>query len=370
VALWVAAGVPLAAGAVAGLALSFGNIVATVTPIVGPGLAVAFPLVWDVILLGAAIAYLATAYAGRPRVMWRVISLVGVAGTVAVNASAAVDVRSLVVHISGPVAWGVLVEAAATQLRTTRHATGAEVGADQVIPVRLWASAPIESARVWLRLARRLSGEQAAARAEVGAHTAAIEALRLALPGRAGRRVRRIITRQIRTGALSPADALRACHPGGGGPVAPGVVLRAALTHTLANGSGTGHAPAGEGTYPSSPADPDTTAAHDVSAAALTPATSPAPVSAAVSRSRGRKARPTRSRSTVRAVATDEDLLSRLDAAVAAGDLTPDQVTASRTRALMGVGAGRADRLARTWQNTRDQTRGDVRREPVEATTP
>lgn len=59
---------------------------------------------------------------------------------------------------------------------------------------------------MWLRMARRLDGEQAAARLEVGQHAAAIEALRLDLPGRRARRTRRILQDQLRVGSLHPAD--------------------------------------------------------------------------------------------------------------------------------------------------------------------
>ena len=210
IALWMLAGVPLAVGAVAGLALSYSNVVDVVTPIVGDqGLARVFPLTWDVILAGAALAYLATAFMGKPRQMWRVISQCGAVGTVLVNATAAHDWPSLVVHLSGPIAWAVLVEAAASQLRGGGASQPAALG--ESVPLRLWLTAPVESARTWLRLARRVEGEQAAARLEVGAYAAAVEALRLTLPGRANKPTRGILRRQLRAGSLPPRAVLAAC---------------------------------------------------------------------------------------------------------------------------------------------------------------
>jgi hypothetical protein len=238
VALWLLAGVPLAVGAVAGLALSYSNVVDVVTPIVGDqGLARIFPLTWDVILAGAALAYLATAYMGRPRQMWRVISQCGAVGTVLVNATAAHDWPSLVVHLSGPIAWAVLVEAAASQLRGGGTDQPAALG--ESVPLRLWVTAPVESARTWLRMARRVQGEQAAARLEVGAYNAAVEALRLTLPGRENKTTRAILHRQLRAGSLPPRAVLAACgwldpdQPAGADTDPAQRILRAALGSAL-----------------------------------------------------------------------------------------------------------------------------------------
>lgn len=238
--LWVAAGVPLAVGAVAGLALSYSNVVDVVTPIVGDEtLARVFPLTWDVILAGAALAYLATAFMGKPRQMWRVISQCGAVGTLLVNGTAAHDWPSLVVHLSGPAAWAALVEAAASQLRGGGDNAPA---LGESIPLRLWVTAPVESARTWLRIARRVSGEQAAARLDVGVHQAAVEALRLTLPGRANKPTRRILERQLRAGTLAPQAVLAACgwlgEPKGADPGQR--VLRAALGAALGQAPGDG----------------------------------------------------------------------------------------------------------------------------------
>lgn len=273
-ALWVAAGVPLAVGAVAGLALSFGNVVEVVRPIVGNDLAPVFPLVWDVVLAGAALAYLATAYGGRPRVMWRVISLSGAVGTVVVNATAAHDTASLVIHVSGPAAWAVLVEAGAAQLRADYRTKNQDV-LGQAIPVRLWIWSPRESARTWLRMARRLDGEQKSARLEAGVHAAAVEALRLAVPGRAGRRARRIIVRQLRAGSLSPEAVLRSVgwlDPGQ--DTGPGQqVLRAALAGALGHDQDTGEMEARAAGAKALPGETDQQHVH---------ATTPGPSSPAV----------------------------------------------------------------------------------------
>jgi hypothetical protein len=114
-----------------------------------------------------------------------------------------------------------------------------------------------------LRLARRVEGEQALARLDVGVHAAAVEALKLALPQRGARRVRRILRRQLRAGSLPPAAVL--------GPlgwlddadalaeITPQSVLRAALSDAL------------RGTVGPAPAPP---------VAPVAPAPAPAPVEA------------------------------------------------------------------------------------------
>jgi hypothetical protein len=137
--------------------------------------------------------------------------------------------------VTAPAVWSILVELTAREVLGQWRATHAPL-ADR-IPARLWLTAPVESARTWLRLARRLDGEQAAARLDVGVHAAAVEALKLALPQRRARRVRRILQRQLRAGSLPPSAVL--------GPlgwldgtdalaeVTPRAVLMAALRSTL-----------------------------------------------------------------------------------------------------------------------------------------
>jgi hypothetical protein len=76
------------------------------------------------------------------------------------------------------------------------------------IPARLWLTAPIESIRTWLRQGRTGVLDHADTRVDSGLHAAAGEALRLARPGRKGRRVGRMLGRQLRARE----------HAGGGRP--------------------------------------------------------------------------------------------------------------------------------------------------------
>jgi hypothetical protein len=237
--------------------------------------------VWDVILFGAALAYLATAYMGKPRQMWRLISQGGVVGTVLVNATAAHDARTLVVHLTGPIAWAVLVEAGASQLRADYRSRNREA-LGETIPLRLWLWSPRESARTWLRMARRLDGEQQAARLDVGLHQAAVEALRVAAPGRAGRRVRGIVRRQLLAGSLAPEAVLGACGwlDLDESPDPAQRVLRAALGAALGrvqdDGEGTGNGESVAGPVAVEVVDPES-----VSGPVLAPEPRPLPVAAA-----------------------------------------------------------------------------------------
>ena len=101
------------------------------------------------------------------------------------------------------------------------------------IPLRLWMTAPAESFRAWLHQARRVADVQA--RRAVGVHGAARVALREATRDRDGRRVRRVLGRQLRTGALDPEVVLAACGWTGdaSGVAGPAGVLRRALVSVL-----------------------------------------------------------------------------------------------------------------------------------------
>jgi hypothetical protein len=157
----------------------------------------------------------------------------GVAGTVALNALAAPTVAEIPWHVTAPIVWSVLVELTARTVLGEWRAQHKPT-LDRV-PARLWVTAPVESARVWLRLARRVEGDQAAARLEVGAYAAAVEALRASIPGRQGRAARRILRRQLRAGTLAPSAVLASCGwlAPTSGPRAPQAVLRAALGAAL-----------------------------------------------------------------------------------------------------------------------------------------
>lgn len=221
--------------AVIGAALSFQSLYRAAEPVFGARLALGFPLLVDFLILGASLQYVAGAKTGRPRAGWRWTAHAGVAGTLLLNAMAAHTVREVPWHVTAPAVWSVLVELTAREVLGQWRAIHAPLG--DRIPLRLWLTAPIESTRTWLRIARRVEGEQAQARLDVGVHAAAVEALKIAIPQRRARRVRRILQRQLRAGSLPPAAIL--------GPlgwidtvdalteVTPHAVLRAALRDTL-----------------------------------------------------------------------------------------------------------------------------------------
>ena len=221
--------------AVIGAALSFQSLYRAAEPVFGAQLALGFPLLVDFLILGASLQYVAGAKTGQPRAGWRWTAHAGVIGTLTLNAMAARTLHEVPWHITAPAVWSVLVELTAREVLGEWRATHAPL-ADK-IPLRLWLTAPLESARTWLRIARRVEGEQAAARLDVGVHAAAVAALKLALPQRRARRVRRILVRQLRAGSLPPAAILGPLGwidgTAGLSDVTPQAVLRAALRDTL-----------------------------------------------------------------------------------------------------------------------------------------
>ena len=192
--------------AIVGAVLSFDGLHSRARGVFTDPLAYGFPLLVDALILGCTLAYLAGAKVGRPRAGWRLAAHAGIAGTVALNAAAATSWSEVPWHITAPIVWSVLVELTGKELLGEWHAAHAPARAS--IPARLWLTAPAESLRTWLRIARRLDGEQTAARLDVGVHAAAVHALALAVPGWRNRRVRRILRRQLRAGSLSPLAIL------------------------------------------------------------------------------------------------------------------------------------------------------------------
>jgi len=224
--------------AAAGGVLSFASLYSAAVPTFGRYLAAGFPLLVDALCLGASLAYAAGAKLGRARAGWRWTAHAAAAGTVTLNALAAPDLAHIPWHVAAPLTWSVLVELVGRELLGEWKATHA-VPRDR-IPARLWWSAPVESARTWLLMARVGAATHTLARAEVGVHAAAREALVLALPSSspAARRVRRVLARQLRAGSLDPAAVLAALGWEDGAParvgVAPDEVLQAALSLVLA----------------------------------------------------------------------------------------------------------------------------------------
>lgn len=232
--LWRWALIVLVPVAATGAVLSFDALHSRAEQVFGDPLAYAFPLLVDALILGSTLAYLAGAKVGRPRAGWRFTAHAGVIGTVVLNADAAHGWGEVLWHITPPAVWAALVELTGAELLGRWRAQHATVLAH--IPARLWVTAPVESLRTWLRMARRLDGEQASARLDVGVHDAALHALELALPGWKNRKIRRILRRQLRAGSLPPAAILRPLgwmRDGGGGAALSNLdgptVLRAVL---------------------------------------------------------------------------------------------------------------------------------------------
>jgi len=192
--------------ALIGAVLSFRSLYEAANPTFGPYLAGGFPALVDLLILGASLQYVAGAKIGRPLPGWKLTAYAGVGATLALNALAAHQVGQVPWHIAAPAVWAVLVELTAAQVLGEYEAV--HHGRAGRISLPLWVTAPIESARTRLLMARTGIRDAPTALTTVGVHAAAREALRLALPDRHGRRVRRIINRQLRAGSLPPAAIL------------------------------------------------------------------------------------------------------------------------------------------------------------------
>jgi len=203
----------LAVVAVIGAVLSYKSLYLYAEPKIGQWAALAFPLLVDMLVLGASLQYIDGVRRGRPLAGWRLAAHLGVAGTILLNFLAADGVwLDVPVHVVAPIVWSVLVELTAREVLGDYRAVH-DVPADR-IPLRLWLSAPVESARTALLMAR--TGERSAARARVllGLHAAARQALLLAVPGVRGRRTRAAVRGQLRAGSLDPRDLLTALGEG------------------------------------------------------------------------------------------------------------------------------------------------------------
>jgi hypothetical protein len=199
----------LAVVALVGAALSWLSLYEAARATFGDRMAAGFPLLVDALILGASLAYVAGAKVGRARAGWRLTAHAGVVATIVLNALASPDLASVPWHVAAPAVWSVLVEMTAREVLGEWKASHA--APRDRIPGRLWLTAPVESTRTWLRMARTGADRHAAARVDVGVNAAAVEALRLALPGVRSRKVRRILARQIAGTSVStsvPAPAV------------------------------------------------------------------------------------------------------------------------------------------------------------------
>lgn len=216
--------------AVVGAVLSYKSLYDRASEVFGPKLGIGFPVLVDLLIVGASLAYIVGAKIGRPRAGWRLTAHCGVAGTIALNALASPSVDQLPWHLTAPIVWSVLVELTARDVLGEYRA--AHAPADRIPPI-LWITAPIESATLTLRVHRQRA--HAAARMHVGEQSAAREVIRLALPGMRARPVRRLLGRQLRAGTLTPAQVLQRVLPLLPDANDPGVqVLRDVLTAAIA----------------------------------------------------------------------------------------------------------------------------------------
>jgi len=228
--------VPVAA---IGAVLSFRSLYQAAVPTFGDYLAAGFPLLVDLLILGASLQYVAGAKVGRPMAGWRLTAHAGVVGTLVLNALAAKELGEVPWHVTAPAVWAVLVELTAKQVLGEWKAT--HTAKADVISLPLWMTAPVESVRTRLLMFRTGITNAHQARIAVGVNAAAREALRLALPKRNARRVRKIINRQLRAGSLTPVAILRPLGWTKGGVVLnnarPDVILQAVLQEVLDPGA-------------------------------------------------------------------------------------------------------------------------------------
>lgn len=220
----------LALVALVGAALSWRSLYLAAIPVFGRGLAVGFPLLVDLLILGTSAQYIVGAKAGRPRAGWKLAAHGGVAGTILLNGLAAHSAGEIPWHLTAPIVWSVLCELTARDVLGEYRAT--HNSAENRIPMRLWLSAPVESVRAYLLTARTNATSHIDARLSVGIHAAAREALRMSVDDS---RVRSVLARQLRAGSLAPQAVLSACgwSASGVATVAPQDVLRAALGAVL-----------------------------------------------------------------------------------------------------------------------------------------
>nr|WP_269326550.1 DUF2637 domain-containing protein [Kineosporia mesophila] len=199
--------------AVIGAVLSYQSLYKAALPTFGPYLAAGFPLLVDLLILGASLQYVAGAKIGRPMTGWRLTAHCGVAGTLVLNALAARELGEVPWHVTAPAVWAVLVELTGKQVlgqwKAVHHGPAASIAPS------LWLSAPVESVRTRLLMARTGVADAHQARIGVGTAAAAREALNLSLPRRVSprkdaKRVRRVVNRQLRAGSLPPSAVLDA----------------------------------------------------------------------------------------------------------------------------------------------------------------
>jgi hypothetical protein len=202
---WADAG--LWAVACSGFALSYSSVQrAALAHVDHAALSYLLPVATDGGALAAAARYVADRRAGMAAARgWQLLAWAAIAASAALNAMGR-DWQDAVWHLVGPAALAVITELyahRAAQLHRRELHQPAET-----IPARLWMTAPVASARLWLWVARTGQRSLIEARAEMGRNAAALQALAVDCPGRDYRRLRRTARRQLRAGALPPVAVL------------------------------------------------------------------------------------------------------------------------------------------------------------------
>ena len=198
----------------------------------------AVPVAVDGFIMAGAVMWVASVRAGRRGTAWRAAAHFFIGLTIFLNAYGVLpDMKAVAWHIAGPLSWSALVELIAHHITEKRRN---ELDADpDRIPLRLWLVSPRRSFRTWVRMARTGERNLDAAWIQVDRTAGAIDALKMALPHRRDRRLRRMIVQRLRGGSLPTAEVLRAVGWGGGerpADVDSQEVVRRALEAVLADG--------------------------------------------------------------------------------------------------------------------------------------
>ena len=198
-------GLALLAGVAAWL--SYASVRSRAVDVFGAAGGSAFPALLDTGVFVATEYYLATVRSNRPQHGFRVLAHALIAVTITLNVSVATDWRAALFHAVPPAVFAMLVELRA---RKELGDTRAVKGRPDRIPLRLWLTSPIESAKLSLWVARDTS--YSAERANRERYLTARRALRIAVPGWHGnpRLARGLVRRQLRAGTLDPAALVAA----------------------------------------------------------------------------------------------------------------------------------------------------------------
>lgn len=159
----------------------------------------------DLTVFGASWMYVARVLAGRPAGGWRGMAHAGIVGTLAVNLAAAESWSDVGWHLIAPAVWAGIVEFTARDILGDMRAVRAV--RPEVIPLRLWITAPVESTRTTFRMLRTGETVAATARLDADRRRAAMDALRLELDGHdveLRRRVLRLAGRRLWAGTIAP----------------------------------------------------------------------------------------------------------------------------------------------------------------------